>query len=317
MTLLSELDRMRVPYQVVNSNRYNGIPKLGRPLSALWVMANAKRLTMNKDVSFHGAGAGISRIGGRLLRYTEKTDTRLSIRVFGGAFKTYYDTASSFEKERIKRVLRNVFAIFFETEEAVDFFKPLNPNTYWFPNNRVAADSRVRRTADYARRFVFVGNVCPEKGAREVIELGERLGPTYHIDVFGPMANGISSRDFAGKSANYRGIVPPHEICQVIADYDALLLPTNYSGEGQPGVIIEALSVGVPSIASRHAGIPEILVDGESGFLITPRSVDGLLSAVERLERQDLHALRERCLRRFRLFDSAEQTKLFLHRLGI
>src|SRR5262249_28077613 len=113
MTLLSELDRMRIPYQAVDSNRYIDIPKLGRPLSALWVMANAKRLTINKNVSFHGAGAGISRIGGRLLRYTENTDTRLSIRVFGGAFKRYYDAASSVEKERIKRVLRNVFAIFF------------------------------------------------------------------------------------------------------------------------------------------------------------------------------------------------------------
>src|SRR5215831_10182364 len=123
---------------------------------------------------------------------TPKTPTLASVSAFfGGAFKRYYDAASSVEKERIKRVLRNVFAIFFETEEAVEFFKALNPNTYWFPNNRAAVDSRIRRTADYARRFVFVGNVCPEKGVREVIELGERLGSTYHIDVFGPMTNGI------------------------------------------------------------------------------------------------------------------------------
>jgi glycosyltransferase involved in cell wall biosynthesis len=317
MTLLSELDRIGTPYAVVDSNAYNHIPKVGRPLSALWVMANAKRLAVSENISFHGAGPGISRISSRLLRYTQQHGTRLSVRVFGGAFKKYYTTASPREKQRIEYVLRNVHAAFFQIQEQVEFFKSLNPHTYWFPTNRKAQPPSVRRSSDYARRFVFVGQIRPEKGVREVIELGERLGPSYQIDVFGPMMNGMTSSDFDGKQAKYRGVLSPDRVATTLADYDALLLPTDYAGEGYPGVIIEALSVGVPSIASRHAGIPEIFVDGESGFLVTPRSVDDLVSAVHRLEHQDLYTVREQCLRRFHLFDSAEQTQLFLQRLGV
>ena len=316
MNLLSELDRIGTPYEVVDSNPYNYIPKVGRSLSALWVMASARRLATAENVSFHGAGPGIAEIGSRLLRYTQQNDTRLSVRVFGGVFKKHYNAARPSEKQRIEHVLRNVHAAFFETQEQVEFFKSLNPNTYWFPNNRATPSPGVGRSGDYARRFVFVGHVRPEKGVREVIELGQRLGPSYQIDIFGPMMNGVTSRDFDGKQAKYRGVLSPDNVATTLADYDALLLPTDLY-EGYPGVIIEALSVGVPSIASRHGGIPEIFVDGESGFLITARSVDDLMLAVYRLERQDLHAVREQCLHRFQLFDSAEQTKLFLQRLGV
>ena len=317
MTLLAELDRIGIPYEAVDSNPYNHIPKVGRPLSALWVMANAKRLAASENVSFYGAGAGIGGIGSRLLRYTRQNGSRFSIRVFGGAFKSYYNTASRREKQRIEHVLRNVHAVFFQIQEQVEFFKSLNPNTYWLPNNRAAPPPGVRRSGDYARSFVFVGDVRPEKGVREVIELGERLGPSYQVDVFGPMMNGVTRHDFDGKQAKYRGVLSPDKVATTMAHYDALLLPSDYSGEGHPGVIIEALSVGVPSIASRHAGISEIIADGESGFLVTPRSVDDLVLMVHRLEQQDLYAVRERCLRRFRLFDSAEQTRLFLQRLGV
>ena len=148
---------------------------------------------------------------------------------------------------------------------------------------------------NYGRRFVFVGHVSPEKGVREIIALAERLGAGYEVDVFGPTNGGIPVSEFAGKRATYRGVLAPDQVAATIARYNALLLPTSYAGEGFPGVVIEAMSVGVPSIASRHAGIPEIIVDGQCGFLVAPRSTDDLLSAVKRLEHHELAAIRRQC----------------------
>jgi len=316
MILLAELDRLGLQYEAVNSNRYNHLPKIGRLLSALWLMANAGRLGNGEIVSFNGAGAGVASIGGRLLRYTRQQGTQLSVRVFGGAFKHYYISASSRERGRIEGVLQNLRAVFFETLEQVEFFKSFCPNTYWFPNNRPASPPGGIHAGGYTKKLVFVGHVKPDKGAYQVIELAQRLGPSYQVDVFGPLMDGVTSRDFVGKQARYRGILSPDRVAPTVAKYDALLLPTSYSGEGEPGVIIEALSVGVPSIATRVAGIPEVLVDGETGFLVAPGSVEDLVSAVRRCEHQEPHAVRERCLRQFTSFDSAKQTELFLKRLG-
>ena len=47
--------------------------------------------------------------------------------------------------------------------------------------------------------------------------------------------------------------------------------------ENQPSVILEALAAGVPTVASRIGGIPELVLDGETGFLVDPGSVEDLV----------------------------------------
>ncbi len=53
--------------------------------------------------------------------------------------------------------------------------------------------------------------------------------------------------------------------------------------EGLPVVLLEAMAVGVPVIASRLSGIPEAVVHEQTGLLVEPHDVDGLVSAIERL----------------------------------
>jgi colanic acid/amylovoran/stewartan biosynthesis glycosyltransferase WcaL/AmsK/CpsK len=53
--------------------------------------------------------------------------------------------------------------------------------------------------------------------------------------------------------------------------------------EGIPVVIMEAMAAGVPVIATRHAGIPELVVDGESGLLVPERDGPALAAALGRL----------------------------------
>lgn len=53
--------------------------------------------------------------------------------------------------------------------------------------------------------------------------------------------------------------------------------------EGYPGIIIEAYSVGVPAIATNVGGIPEILEEGETGFIIEPMQVSALEKTIKTL----------------------------------
>jgi colanic acid/amylovoran biosynthesis glycosyltransferase len=53
--------------------------------------------------------------------------------------------------------------------------------------------------------------------------------------------------------------------------------------EGIPNVLKEAMAVGLPVVGTRHAGIPELIEDGVSGFLVPERDEAALADALQRL----------------------------------
>lgn len=73
----------------------------------------------------------------------------------------------------------------------------------------------------------------------------------------------------------------------LLADADALVAPSvpTASGkrEGIPVVLMEAMSSGIPVVASDLSGIPELVVDGETGILTPPRDAFAIAAALERL----------------------------------
>jgi glycosyltransferase involved in cell wall biosynthesis len=67
----------------------------------------------------------------------------------------------------------------------------------------------------------------------------------------------------------------------VLDTLDLLAVPSQ--NEGMPRVILEAFSAGVPVIAFPAGGIPEIIRDGETGFLVEEVSAPGLANRIVRL----------------------------------
>jgi glycosyltransferase involved in cell wall biosynthesis len=63
---------------------------------------------------------------------------------------------------------------------------------------------------------------------------------------------------------------------------DILTLPSLYK-EGLPNVLLEAMSMNLPCIASKMAGIPEIIFNGKTGYMVMPGIVGELANAVEKL----------------------------------
>jgi len=177
-----------------------------------------------------------------------------------------------------------------------------------------ALEPRPAREAPSCRRFVFLSLVRPTKGIHELIAAGERLGKEIIIDVYGPFFDGLTEEVFKGlQRVRYRGVVAPGKAISVLRDYDALVLPTYWQGEGYPGIVIEAFAAGIPVVTTRWKCIPEI-VDDSCGILVEPRNPDALHDALKTLARDDRLYARlcegARCKRK--LFDSRIWTDRFV-----
>jgi glycosyltransferase involved in cell wall biosynthesis len=80
------------------------------------------------------------------------------------------------------------------------------------------------------------------------------------------------------------------DVAPYYAAFDALVLPSG--NEGTPVSVIEALAAGRPVVATRVGGIPDVVRDGEDGFLVEPGATDELAGRLAELARDP--KLRER-----------------------
>ena len=85
----------------------------------------------------------------------------------------------------------------------------------------------------------------------------------------------------------FHGRLAREDIAELLAKADVVATPSvpTKSGrrEGIPVVLMEAMGSSVPVVASGISGIPELVEDGKSGFLVAPRDVKSLTEAIERL----------------------------------
>lgn len=199
---------------------------------------------------------------------------------------TDYQSYGWFRRTLIRWALRHADLCLVETKLQVRAARADNiGRVEWFPNNRPMVSSRdlPAPRSGACRRFVFLSQVKETKGVLEIIQAAERFDRDITVDVYGPFFDGMSEDAFIGlKNVSYRGVVPGKDVISVLGKYDALLLPTYHSGEGYPGILIEAFSACIPVICTRWLSLPEI-VDESSGILIEPRDADALFDAMKKL----------------------------------
>ena len=73
------------------------------------------------------------------------------------------------------------------------------------------------------------------------------------------------------------------DVAPFYAAFDALVLPS--SNEGTPVSAIEALAAGRPVVATRVGGVPDVVQEGEDGFLVEPGATDELAQRLAQLAR--------------------------------
>lgn len=122
----------------------------------------------------------------------------------------------------------------------------------------------------------FSGRLSEEKSPETFLEIAGRCRDDPRL-VFlmtgaGPLAEAVRQHAESlglGKNLQLLGLVP--DVRKILALYDVLVLPSRL--DGRPVVVLESLALGVPVVASGVGALPELIQEGETGFLCAPGDV--------------------------------------------
>lgn len=146
-------------------------------------------------------------------------------------------------------------------------------------------DARRRLHLDERSNWVLgVGNLVAEKGFELLIDAMELLRNARLLIVGeGPRRERLRARAAmkAAGRVEFRNAVSQSDLAVIYSACDVLALPS--LREGWPNVLLEAMSCGLPVVASPVGGVPEILHPGAPGVLVSERTAEAWRSALDRV----------------------------------
>lgn len=132
-----------------------------------------------------------------------------------------------------------------------------------------------------------VANLRPGKGHDVLLDAAARIvrrqpGVRFQIVGDGPRREALVARAaMLGLSANVRFMGHCDNIPQLLSESDVFAFPSFM--EASPNSVLEAMAAGLPIVATRAGGIPEVVHDERTGLLVPPGNADAMASAILRL----------------------------------
>lgn len=143
--------------------------------------------------------------------------------------------------------------------------------------------------ASFGKNVLFVGRLDAVKGATLLLRAFATLRarhPEARLTMVGDGAirGALEAEALAlgiGAATTFTGYLSQGAVAAQLAEADMLALPS--FAEGLPVVLMEALASGIPVVASQIAGIPELVRNGETGFVVPAGDVETLTARLDQL----------------------------------
>ena len=170
---------------------------------------------------------------------------------------------------------------------------------------------------DGPRRVVAIGRLVEQKGQLALIKAMTKLTENVHLTLIGDgemrgQIETLIAQHGLNDAVTLTGWVDENRIKQELAAAHALVMPS--FAEGLPMVIMEAMAAARPVIATYIAGTPELVKEGETGWLVPAGDVSALAQAMDKLTQTPLPQLtdmglagRARVLQRHDVAQEAEK----------
>ena len=143
--------------------------------------------------------------------------------------------------------------------------------------------------------IVAIGRLIAKKGFANLIRACGLLVEhriSFRCEIFGegPLENqlGAQIEDLGlQERVQLLGAKPQHDLREHLARANVFVMPSVAEAEGGmdnlPTVIMEAMAAGLPVVSTRIGGIPEMIVENETGFLVQPEDAMALVGAIEKV----------------------------------
>jgi len=126
-------------------------------------------------------------------------------------------------------------------------------------------------------QVIFVGRLSREKGLDVLIEAARAVeGAHFLIVGSGPEERRLKT--YANERIHLLGRQPWERTIRLIRGSDALVLSSRV--EGLPTVLLEAMAVGTPVVATEVGGVPEMIESGKEGLLVPANDVQSLVGGI-------------------------------------
>ena len=225
---------------------------------------------------------------GRLIG-RKKGLAKMIVHIMGGDFHNWLAC-----NPRMIALLKGVKGVWVESNEMVERLHKMGiDNAGFFPNCRTDDNEQLpkQNNADSPLRLVFFSRICKEKGILYVIEAIEKLKnleSNVTFDFYGELSIDIKEifdRLVAeNKNVMFHGVFDSinNDVYQELNQYDVMLLPTFWRGEGVPGALIESKMSGITAIVTDWKFNKEIVLEDE-GIVIDGNITDSLVDAILKL----------------------------------
>ncbi len=147
-------------------------------------------------------------------------------------------------------------------------------------------------------KLLFVGRLDTQKGIDILLQAVSGLENEVVLYVIGGAVVGGDEIDFSKyKNVKVLGWRTSSEIAAYMSASDVVVIPSLWEGFGL--VAIEAMRVSKPVIASRVGGLAEIIIDGQTGFLMPCGDPEALRKCISSIDNQDLKKMGDAGYKRF------------------
>lgn len=298
-----------ISYKFIKTNKFYYKGKPCRIKNLLYLIFHfLYYFPFSKTIMFNFSDHATVFLYPHLVNFSKLFRKKSVFRKFGGSLDVYLQSIKIKKQRHTFNAINKSDLIFLETKAGIEYVKnhiTNKSNIHWFPNVRHSTSFRTSPT--YKKRFVFISQIKKEKGIDDILNVAKRLSKEYTIDIFGPiMEDKYQNINWESYNTHYGGILTSNEILSKLKEYNILLLTTRYR-EGYPGIIIEAMSIGMPVITTAVGGIPEIIKDQYNGIFVEQGNIDQIENRIRSINEKSYNTMRINSLKHFQDFFSSDK----------
>lgn len=210
---------------------------------------------------------------------------KIILHIHGGDFHTFYwRKCNNRQRRKVTKILNYTDVIIALGDTWKSRISKLCSSKIRVVNNSVEAEEKNLYNPN-STNVLFLGRLEKEKGIYDLLEaaqyvIKENKNINFILAGNGDLAEVERIIKNMGIENNLKplGWVDCNEVKELLKNTMTFVLPSY--DEGMPMSILEAMSFGIPIVATDVGGIPEMVHSGENGFLIKPGNVQGLADSI-------------------------------------